>query len=171
MNNIYRDAIENSECAFAYHEAVFDDKGSMFDYIFLDVNKAFEEITGLKRENIINKRFVGDIIGDKEHGIHWAQIYEKVIKERNIIEFEEYSEENRKFFSVKAFSPEKNRFISLVGDRTIEKKLQEIVRYFIDNIGDNIDHESITGFACDISGADYAAYKRRNDKRTGNNHF
>ena len=50
-NNVYRDAIENSECAFAYHEAVFDDKGAMVDYIFLDVNKAFEEITGLKREN------------------------------------------------------------------------------------------------------------------------
>lgn len=158
MNNIYRDAIENSECAFAYHEAVFDDKGAMVDYVFLDVNKAFEEITGLKKENIINKRFVRDIIGDKEYGIHWAQIYEKVIKERNIIEFEEYSEENRKYFSVKAFSPENNRFVSLIADRTIEKKLQEIVRYFIDNIGDNIDHENIARFACDISGADYAAF-------------
>lgn len=157
-NNIYRNAIENSECAFAYHEAIFDDKGAMVDYIFLDVNKAFEEITGLKKENIINKRFVRDIIGDKNLGIHWAKIYEKVIKEKNIIEFEEYSDENRKYFSVKAFSPENNRFVSLVTDRTIEKKLQEIVRYFIDNIGDNIDHESITRFACDISGADYAAF-------------
>lgn len=158
MNNIYRDAIENSECAFAYHEAVFDDKGSMVDYIFLDVNKAFEEITGLKRENIINKRFVRDIIGDKDLGIRWAKIYEKVISENSILEFEEYSEENRKYFSVKAFSPENNRFVSLVGDKTLEKKLQEIVRYFIDNIGYNNDHESITGFACDISGADYAAF-------------
>ena len=53
MNNIYRDAIENSECAFAYYEAVFDDDGSMVDYVFLDVNKAFEEITALKKENIV----------------------------------------------------------------------------------------------------------------------
>lgn len=158
MNDVYRDAIENSGCAFAYHEAVFDDKGAMVDYIFLDVNKAFEEITGLKRENIINKRFVRDIIGDKECGIHWAKIYEKVITERSILEFEEYSEENRKYFSVMAFSPETNRFVSLIADKTIEKKLQEIVRYFIDNIGDNIDHEIITRFACDISGADYAAF-------------
>ena len=158
MNDVYRDAIENSGCAFAYHEAVFDDKGAMVDYIFLDVNKSFEEITGLKRENIINKRFVRDIIGDKDLGIRWAKIYEKVISEKSILEFEEYSEENRKYFSVKAFSPENNRFVSLIADRTIEKKLQEIVRYFIDNIGDNIDHESITRFACDISGADYAAF-------------
>ena len=59
---------------------------------------------------------------------------------------------------MKAFSPETNRFVSLIADRTIEKKLQEIVRYFIDSIGDNIDYESITRFACDISGADYAAF-------------
>ena len=130
----------------------------MVDYVFLDVNKAFEEITALKKENIVGKRFVRDIIGDKEHGIHWAKIYEKVMKERNLIEFEEYSEENRKFFSVKAFSPEKNRFASLILDRTIEKKLQEIVQYFIDSIGDNVDHECIAKFACNISGADYAAF-------------
>ena len=158
LEKVYADSISNAQCAFAYHEGVFDDAGEMVDYIFLDVNKAFEDITGLKKENIVGKRFVRDIIGDKEHGIHWAKIYEKVMKERNLIEFEEYSEENRKFFSVKAFSPEKNRFASLILDRTIEKKLQEIVQYFIDSIGDNVDYECIAKFACDISGADYAVF-------------
>lgn len=158
LEKVYADSISNAQCAFAYHEGVFDDAGEMVDYIFLDVNKAFEDITGLKKEDVIGKRFVRDIIGDKEHGIHWAKIYEKVMKERNLIEFEEYSEENRKFFSVKAFSPEKNRFASLILDRTIEKKLQEIVQYFIDSIGDNVDYECIAKFACDISGADYAVF-------------
>jgi diguanylate cyclase (GGDEF)-like protein/PAS domain S-box-containing protein len=109
-------------------------------------------------QDVIGKRFVRDIVRDEEHGVQWVKIYEKVMKERNLIEFEEYSEENRKFFSVKAFSPEKNRFASLILDRTIEKKLQEIVQYFIDSIGDNVDYECIAKFACDISGADYAVF-------------
>lgn len=158
LEKVYADSISNAQCAFAYHEGVFDDAGEMVDYIFLDVNKAFEDITGLKKEDVIGKRFVRDIIRDEEHGVQWVKIYEKVMKERNLIEFEEYSEENRKFFSVKAFSPEKNRFASLILDRTIEKKLQEIVQYFIDSIGDNVDYECIAKFACDISGADYAVF-------------
>ena len=158
LEKVYADSISNAQCAFAYHEGVFDDAGEMVDYIFLDVNKAFEEITGLKKEDVIGKRFVRDIIRDEEHGVQWVKIYERTVKEKVPIEFEEYSKENRKYFSVKAFSPENDRFVSLIMDRTIEKKLQEIVQYFIDSIGDNVDYECIAKFACDISGADYAVF-------------
>ena len=48
LEKVYADSISNAQCAFAYHEGVFDDAGEMVDYIFLDVNKAFEDITGLK---------------------------------------------------------------------------------------------------------------------------
>ena len=58
LEKVYADSISNAQCAFAYHEGVFDDAGEMVDYIFLDVNKAFEDITGLKKENIVGKRFV-----------------------------------------------------------------------------------------------------------------
>lgn len=42
LEKVYADSISNAQCAFAYHEGVFDDAGEMVDYIFLDVNKAFE---------------------------------------------------------------------------------------------------------------------------------
>ena len=158
LGKVYAESIRNAQCAYAYHEAVFDDDGGMADYIFLDVNKAFEELTGFKKENIIGRRFVKDIIGDKVHGSSWAKIYGRVFSENKTIEFEEYSEENRKYFSVRAFPTEKNRFVSLVIDRTFEKKLQEIFKYLIDNMGDHIDYDTIAKFACDISGADYAAF-------------
>ena len=158
MERVYAESIRNAQCAYAYHQAVFDADGSMVDYIFLDVNKAFEEITGFKRNNIIGKRFVRDIIGDKKHGANWAKIYGRLFSENKTIEFEEYSEENRKYFSVRAFTTEKDRFVSLVIDKTFEKKLQEIFKYLIDNMGDHIDFDTIAKFACDISGADYAAF-------------
>ncbi len=158
LEKVYAESISNAQCGYACHEAVFDESGSMVDYVYVDVNKSFEEITGLKKENIIGKRFVRDIIGDKELGTRWAKIYERAVKEGNAIEFEEYIEENRKFFSVRAFSPEKNYFVSLILDKTFEKKLKEILKYLIDNMGDHIDYHTITGFACDISGADYAVF-------------
>ena len=35
--------------AFAYHKIVVDKSGKPIDYIFLEVNSAFEQLTGLKR--------------------------------------------------------------------------------------------------------------------------
>ena len=93
LEKVYADSISNAQCAFAYHEGVFDDAGEMVDYIFLDVNKAFEDITGLKKEDVIGKRFVRDIIRDEEHGVQWVKIYERTVKEKVPIEFEEYSKE------------------------------------------------------------------------------
>ncbi|HZH93022.1 MAG TPA: GGDEF domain-containing protein [Tissierellaceae bacterium] len=36
--DVYLDAIQNVECSFAYHKAIFDDEGKMIDYMFLDVD-------------------------------------------------------------------------------------------------------------------------------------
>ncbi len=36
-------------------KVVVDEKGEPVDYIYLEFNDAFEEFTGLKREEIINK--------------------------------------------------------------------------------------------------------------------
>jgi PAS domain-containing protein len=47
----YRLLIEHLPDAFAYHQIILDDQGIPVDYIFLEVNKAFEEMTGLKRQD------------------------------------------------------------------------------------------------------------------------
>lgn len=158
MNEIYRKAIQNIECAFAYHEAVFDDNNKMIDYVFLEVNQSFENLTGLKKEEIINKRFIRDVAQDKDHAQKWIDIYEKVVQEGNTIEFEEYSKELRRYYSIKAYSSENNRFVTLFMNQTYEKKMQKIAMYFMENIGNHIDYDKITEFARDLSGAEYAAF-------------
>ena len=72
--NIYRGAIQQASCAFACHEAVFDESGNMTDYVFLDVNRAFEEFTGLEMDKVIGRRFVQDIARDREHAMKWVGI-------------------------------------------------------------------------------------------------
>jgi PAS domain-containing protein len=43
----YRFLFENMMDGFAYHKALFDDHGKPVDSIYLEVNGAFEKMTGL----------------------------------------------------------------------------------------------------------------------------
>ncbi len=160
---MYQTAIQRNPCAFAYHEAVFDENHRMIDYIFLDVNHSFEELTGLKKEDILNKQYVRDIALDKEQAREWVRLYEKVVTEQIPQEFQEFSTEFNRYFFVRAYSSEKNHFVTIFNNKTIELKMQEIAQYFINNIGNQIDYDQITKFAYEISGADYAAFNLFHD--------
>ena len=39
----------------AYHRMVYDDEGAPADYIFLEINDAFEQSTGLERKALIGR--------------------------------------------------------------------------------------------------------------------
>ena len=51
----FQEILRQSPFGYAYYKVVYDAEGLPKDLIFLDVNPAFEEITGLKREAILDK--------------------------------------------------------------------------------------------------------------------
>jgi diguanylate cyclase (GGDEF)-like protein/PAS domain S-box-containing protein len=155
---VYKEAIETAACAFAYHEAIFDNQGRMVDYRFLDINPSFENMTGLTKDQVVGKCFVEDIAQDKEHAFTWVKRYEKVITGKTLVEFEDYSQEYRKHFAVKAYPIGDNQFVTLFLDVTFEKKFREIAAYFRDNMGKKINYDEVTKYVCDLSGAEYAAF-------------
>ena len=161
--SIYQKAIENVECAFAYHKAVFDEQDEMIDYIFLDINHSFELATGLSKQDIINKRFIKDIAKDKKAAKKWVDIYKQVFKQAGNIEFNEYAEEYHKHYLIKAFATDQNHFVTVFLNKTFEKMLIEMGDYFMHNMGSMIDYDKITQFAHDVSGAEYVAFNLFDD--------
>ena len=162
--DVYLDAIQNIECSFAYHKAIFDDEGKMIDYMFLDVNEAFEKMTGLKREEVINKRLVADITKNKDHALTWVREYERIVYEKKTVEFDKYSEIFNKHFKIKAYYVEDGCFVTLFLDKTVEKKLQEISEYFTRNMGTEIDYEKLAQLAHEISGAEVSVFNLFDEK-------
>ena len=156
--NVYEEALQNTACAFAYHEAIYDNQGRMVDYRFLDINPSFEKMTGLTKDAVVGKCFVEDIARDKEHAFTWVKRYDEVMAGKTLVEFEDYSHEYRKHFTVKAYPVGENRFVTLFLDVTFEKKFREIAEYFRDNMGKKIDYDEVTKYVCDLSGAEYAAF-------------
>lgn len=162
-NSIYRKIIEKINFGYAYHKIILDDNGKPIDYIFLDVNKSFEIYTGLKKEEIINKKFLEDIAGEEDPEFDWIKTYGEIAINGGEIEFNQYSTVLDRYYTIKAFSPGKYYFVTLFQDKTLEKGVQEISKYFLESIGTNIDYDKITRFIVELSGAKYAAFNQFED--------
>lgn len=53
---VLKQMYQHSPFGFAYQRVVFDRDGAPEDYVFLYVNPAFEELTGLFSKKILNQR-------------------------------------------------------------------------------------------------------------------
>jgi PAS domain S-box-containing protein len=110
--------IENAPLGYALHKIVLDDGNKPVDYEFIEVNAAFEKITGLKRTNIIGKK-VKQVLPQIEQGIFdWIGFYGKVALENSVEIFEQYSEPLARHYRVHAYSPGKEYFITFFTDIT-----------------------------------------------------
>jgi PAS domain-containing protein len=74
----YRSLFENMLDGFAYCKMIFNDESAPIDFVYLEVNSAFEKLTGLKRENVIGKKVTIAIPGIKEANPELFDIYGRV---------------------------------------------------------------------------------------------
>jgi len=118
----YKTLFHNMLDGWALHEIILNDAGEPIDYVFLDVNSSFEQLTGLKKEKVIGRR-VKDILPDTED--HWIKRYGNVAINGTVDEFEEESKNLKKSFQVKVYSPQHLQFVTVFIDTTIQKKLSD----------------------------------------------
>jgi diguanylate cyclase (GGDEF)-like protein/PAS domain S-box-containing protein len=123
VGNIYKECLKNSPIAYGYHKLLLDSQGRPCDYIFIDVNPAFEKMTGLVAKNIIGKKVtevLPDIINDQ---FDWINFYGEITLKKEKREFEQYSNSLDRYYKVIVFSPQDHHFITLFYDITKERKI------------------------------------------------
>ncbi len=114
----YRTMITQMQLGIAVHEIICDDNGTPVDYSFIDVNESFEKLTGLKKESIVGKRVL-DIMPETEST--WIEKYGYVALTGEPLQFEDYSKEMNKFYSVVAYRPRPMHFAVIIDDITDRK--------------------------------------------------
>jgi len=124
----YRLLFEKMMNGFAVHEMVTNEKSEPIDYVFLEVNSAFEKFTGLKKENILGKKVTQVLPGTKKDPADWIGRYGKVAETGADIRFEQYSDALGKWFSVLAFSPKKGQFATIFEDITFRKETESSLK-------------------------------------------
>jgi PAS domain S-box-containing protein len=117
----YRLLFENMTTGFAVHEMIYDEHDNPVDYRFLQVNAAFEDMTGLAAEKAIG-RTARELLPATEE--HWIQAYGKVALTGEPINFENYSKALDKHFEVRAFCPAPHRFAVVFSDITQRKEAE-----------------------------------------------
>lgn len=122
IESTYHNIIENMEMGYAYYKIIVED-GIPCDFIFLEVNKAFEEIIGLDKEILIGKRITDALPGIKYDLQDWIEIFGKVALDRQLTTLEQYSSVLNKWFSVTVYSPSIEHFATLFYD--ITKQIEE----------------------------------------------
>ncbi len=116
----YRLLFENMIEGFALHEIITDNKGKPVDYRFLAVNTAFEQMTGLSRNEIIGKT-AREVIPDTEE--NWIEIYGDVAVKGEQKRIENYNRDLAKWYDILAYSPRYTQFATILIDITAKKKL------------------------------------------------
>ncbi len=124
----YRILLENLPDAFAYHQMVVDSEGNPINYIFLEVNPAFEVMTGLEKNEVVNRR-VTEVHPDiEESTFDWIKTYANVAATGESTNFEQYFEPTKKWYEVTAYSDQPGYFALVFRDITERKHMEYAIR-------------------------------------------
>ncbi|APH39472.1 PAS domain S-box protein [Methanohalophilus halophilus] len=113
MPNTADETFKESHFGYARHKIILDENGNAVNYLFLDVNAAFEDMTGLKKENIINKTVTEVIPEIVEDDFDWISLYGHVALTGEDISFTHYSLALGQWYQVYTQSSEKGYFVTL----------------------------------------------------------
>lgn len=121
----YRTLFDNMSNGFALHKIVLNENKVPIDYTFIEVNDAFENLTGLVRKNIIGNNVTEILSGIEKDTIDWIGIYGKVALTQKSIQFENFAGPLNKWYSVNVYSPKKGYFATIFEDITEKKQNEE----------------------------------------------
>jgi len=126
LENQWSKLIEELPLGFNIRELMFDETGKPVNYKFITINDQYENMTGLKREDIIGKTAY-EVLPTIEPS--WIEQYAEVVLNGKTSAIEDYSRALGKYFRVIAYPYKGNQFVVIADDITERKEHEhEIVK-------------------------------------------
>ncbi|UUX91524.1 MASE3 domain-containing protein [Methanoplanus endosymbiosus] len=112
---------DNMADGVAFFEALYDEEGRAYDFRMLEVNRQYEAVRGISKENVLNK-----CSGDLNSEIimeHFDDIM-GVIRTGNPVRFESFSSDSGRYYFCSVFSYDKVNF-GIIYSEITERKVSE----------------------------------------------
>jgi diguanylate cyclase (GGDEF)-like protein/PAS domain S-box-containing protein len=122
--NEYEKFVENMPIAFANHKFIYDEDGKVIDYFLIDMNRAFEQILKVKKENSLGKNLTPDLIENKENVSKYVDIFAMVAETGKVMTLDQHLTSVDKWIRVTAYSEEPGYFKAFFHDITEEKTIE-----------------------------------------------
>ncbi len=120
----FRSLFANMVDGFAYCRMIFSDKVKPVDFVYLQINDAFEKITGLKRDLVIGKKVTEAIPGTEKANPELFEIYGRVALTGKSENFEVFFKPLALWLHVSVYSPRKEYFVAMFEDISNRKKME-----------------------------------------------
>jgi signal transduction histidine kinase len=133
----YHALFNSLDAGFCIIEVIFDSAHRPVDYVFLEVNAAFEKATGLREAQGARIRDLAPA-----HEQHWFDIYGRVALTGEPLRFEQEARALSRWYSVYAFrvgEPGQHQVAILFEDITARKKSEQR-RLFLSELADQLAH-------------------------------
>jgi len=123
--NVYSHFIENMPDGFIYLEIVKDDSGEIADYLFVEVNRSFEQLIEISAEKLLGKRIKEVFPDGKLEGFDFTCICQNFVKVEYGDKFEHYSPRLKKWYLIYCYYIGEKNLCLVFHDITETKKRAE----------------------------------------------
>ncbi|MFO7998777.1 MAG: response regulator [Bacteroidales bacterium] len=139
--------LQTAPLGYARHQIVLDEEGRAVDYVFLELNDAFETLTGLKKGACLNKRATEVLPGIVREDSAWIESFGEIALHGGEKVFERFFATLGRWFHVHVYSTEKGFFTTLF--TALSKEKQQAQKAFLANLSHEIrtPMNGILGFA------------------------
>jgi PAS domain S-box-containing protein len=121
----YSSLFSNMMAGLAYCQMIFDEENKPIDFIYLQINNAFERITGLNRSSIIGKKATIAIPGIKDANPELFDIYGRVSLTGQTEDFELFFKPLNMWLQISVYCPRKGYFAAIFVDTSKRKEAEE----------------------------------------------
>ncbi|MFP4344854.1 MAG: PAS domain S-box protein [Anaerolineales bacterium] len=121
----YRSLFESMNEGFVVGRILYDQGGKPHAYQFVEVNAAYERLTGISREASLQKTIL-DLIPGLEPP--WIENHARVVETGEPLRWESFNEQTGKTYSIYSYRPGPGLFASIFTDVTERRRAEEALR-------------------------------------------
>ena len=148
----YRSLFRNMTDGFAYCKMIFDKNNNPVDFIYLEINDAFERLTGLKKKKILNKKVSETIPGIKSAHPELFKIYGNAALTGKSTRFEIYFKPLKIWLDITVYCPKKGYFVAVFENITEKKETEKELKESERKIKSILDSSPAVVFVKDLTG-------------------